>query len=562
MNKKLSGFTLIELIIAVSITFIVLTVVVLDLNPEEFISQSKDAQRISDLKRIDTALSLAQNSPHEFLEDNSLSNIVYISLSDKNNNINDDCKTSGEYPDLPPLAGGWQYRCVSVVSRLHYTDGNGWIPINFDSISGNPLRSLPIDPVNDEANYYTFSKLAPSINSSALAAPMQSEKYLTEAENDGGNLIASYETRPAGWVLPPSVPNTITLVDIGSGLGQYNHTSVAIGTDGFPIISYDNALNDDLKVAKCGNAACSAGNTITSVDTAGMVGDWSSIAIGADGLPIISYWDDTNSDLKVAKCGNAACSAGNTITSVDTAGSVGDFSSIAIGADGLPIISYRDGIPADLKVAKCGNAACSAGNIFTSVDAIGNTGIWTSIAIGADNLPVISYYDVTTPALRVAKCGNAACSAGNIFTSVDTVLGKWTSINIGADGLPIISYYDETNTDLKVAKCGNAACSAGNTITSVDTAGDIGWYSSIAIGADGLPIVSYYDATNLDLKVAKCGNVACSAGNTITSVDTAGDVGTWNFIAIGADGLPIIGYRDNPNNGLKVVKCGNAACNP
>ena len=51
----------------------------------------------------------------------------------------------------------------------------------------------------------------------------------------------------------------------------------------------------------------------------------------------------------------------------------------------------------------------------------------------------------------------------------------YTSITIGTDGLPVISYFDDTNDDLKVAKCGNAACSSGNTLTTVDSGGTVGY---------------------------------------------------------------------------------------
>ena len=88
-------------------------------------------------------------------------------------------------------------------------------------------------------------------------------------------------------------------------------------------------------------------------------------------------------------------------------------------------------------------------------------------------------------------------------------MGYYTSITIGTDGLPVISYYDDTNGDLKVAKCGNAACSSGNTLTTVDSGGDVGSYTSITIGTDGLPVISYCDRTNCDLKVAKCANPFC-----------------------------------------------------
>lgn len=42
-------------------------------------------------------------------------------------------------------------------------------------------------------------------------------------------------------------------------------------------------------------------------DSAGYVGDHTSVTIGADGLGLISYQDFDNGDLKVAHCANAFC---------------------------------------------------------------------------------------------------------------------------------------------------------------------------------------------------------------------------------------------------------------
>ena len=59
--------------------------------------------------------------------------------------------------------------------------------------------------------------------------------------------------------------------------------------------------NYDLKVAHCDDISCSSASTFT-LDSGGYVGSYTSITIGVDGLGLISYRDDINDDLKVAHC--------------------------------------------------------------------------------------------------------------------------------------------------------------------------------------------------------------------------------------------------------------------
>jgi hypothetical protein len=356
--------------------------------------------------------------------------------------------------------------------------------------------------------------------------------------------------------------NAITPLDTTGDVGRY--TSITMGTDGLPVISYYDSTNGDLKVVKCGNASCSSGNIITPVDTAGDVGQYTSITIGTDGLPVISYYDSTNGDLKVVKCGNTACSSGNIIRMVTNAGDVGRYSSIAIGTDGLPVISYHDNTLYYLKVVKCADASCSSVYSIPIFVDVGFVGMYTSITIGTDGLPIISYYDLSNDDLKVAKCNGVSCYSGNTITTVDSYgyVGWHTSITIGTDGRPVISYYDWSDHKLKVAKCGDADCSYsyGDTITTVDWSGDVGSYTSITIATDGMPVISYYDSTNGNLKVAKCGDLSCSSGNILMTVDSSGDVGKYTSITIGTDGLPVISYYDVTNGDLKVAKCANQFC--
>jgi hypothetical protein len=72
----------------------------------------------------------------------------------------------------------------------------------------------------------------------------------------------------------------------------------------------------------------------------------------------------------------------------------------------------------------------------------------------------------------------------------------------------LISYYDNTNKDLKVAHCDDAACSNAS-IYTLDNNDIVGRYNSITIGVDGIGLVGYTDYDNEDLVVAHCDDLLC-----------------------------------------------------
>ena len=338
-----------------------------------------------------------------------------------------------------------------------------------------------------------------------------------------------------------------TTVDSENSVGKFN--ALAIGADGLPIVSYWDNSQNDLKVAKCLVLSCSSA-VRTIVDSDG--GSDTDITIGTDGLPVISHYDVASRDLKVAKCEDDGCTSA-ILTTLDSEGDVGWFTSLAIGADGLPIISYYDASNQDLKVAKCQTISCTSA-ITTTLDSAGNVGWFTSLAIGTDDLPIIGYLDDGNDALKVAKCVDVDCSSATL-TTVDTLdVGANPSVAMGADGLPIISYFDFGNALVKVATCLDASC-ASATLTVVDHAGIVNYASptSIAIGTDGLPVISYFSLNTFDVTVARCQTPDC-ASVISTTVDSAGGGESLVPLAIGADGLPVVSYRDEANQTLKVAK--------
>jgi len=355
---------------------------------------------------------------------------------------------------------------------------------------------------------------------------------------------------------PPAAAN-ITPLQTAGDVGKYS--SITIGADGLGLISYWNSVGV-LEVAHCSNAECTEAS-VSPVDFAPFFTYYTSIAIGTDGFALISYWDANNGDLKVAHCSNINCSDAD-VTPLDTEGDQGGYTSIAIGADGLGLISYQDAGARYLKVAHCANVACTSADQITTLDNA-SAGAWTSIAIGADGLALISYQGTSFPDLKVAHCSDIACTAATNTTldlATGSLPGTGTSVTIGADGLGLIAYGDDNEPWLKVAHCSNLNCTAA-TITpfSFDPAGS--QYPSITIGADGLGLISSHRFAPGDLTMGHCSNTVCTAA-TITPVDTAGIVGKYTSITLGADGLGLVSYYDETNGDLKVAHCSNVLCAP
>jgi hypothetical protein len=353
---------------------------------------------------------------------------------------------------------------------------------------------------------------------------------------------------------------------IGNLVGSY--ASAAIGSDGLPVISHRDDTADGLRVTHCGNPQCSDNNVTTLVDNpADDVGRYSSIAIGTDGFAVIAHFNLSALAMRITHCANVACTSATSLNVDDPIGiTVGEYASLTIGADGLPIVSHRDTTNSALRVTHCGNVACTSGNVSTTVDNPANgVGMNTSITIGTDGRAVISHQDTTAGALRITHCANVACTAADSSTNADTpanYVGAHSSIAIGTDGFPVIAHRDATVGGLRVTHCGNATCTIGVTSLTLDNpAGEAGYASSLAIGADGLPVVSHMDTSTHTLRVAHCGNVTC-AGRSSTAVidDPAAAVAGGTGLVIAPDGLPLIAFQNSTTNTLRVARCGTRTC--
>lgn len=353
--------------------------------------------------------------------------------------------------------------------------------------------------------------------------------------------------------------NSIVTPDIATNIGKY--TSIALDNAGKPVVSYYDEANSALKVLHCGNSVCSAGNTIATPDNAGTVGMYTSVTVDKNNFPVVSYYDATNGKLKILHCGNASCTLGNTIVKPDITSSNGVQSSIKLNSAGNPVVAYFDFTNSSLKIVRCGNSACTSGNSIITVDSVGDVGRYPSLMLDSNQKPVVSYLDAANGKLKVVHCGNTICTSGNSITSIadNGVAGYYSSLSLDASDIPTISYYDLTNQNLNIVRCGNANCTSNNIINVPDSMGNVGLYTSLNLDASSNPVVSYYDGTNANLKVVRCGSPMCGP-NSVYVGDTAKDVGRYGAIKLDANGRPVVSYWDETNGDLKLLHCGDTTC--
>jgi hypothetical protein len=130
----------------------------------------------------------------------------------------------------------------------------------------------------------------------------------------------------------------------GVASNQYAGTSVAFYGTTIYIVFYD-AGSGDLRLAKRSGTW-----SVTSIATTNDVGRYPSVAVDSTGGLHVSYHDVTSGDLCYTTSTNGGTSW-STVEIVDSAGTVGQHTSIAVGGNDYPRIAYYDASNTNLKFA-------------------------------------------------------------------------------------------------------------------------------------------------------------------------------------------------------------------
>jgi prepilin-type N-terminal cleavage/methylation domain-containing protein len=196
MRASSKAFTLIEVLVTVAIIAILATVAMITINPAQLIAQSRDSNRISDVRNLYGTISFYKSDQMGSSQFSlGSSSVVYVSLPDPaaTTAAGSNCASL----NLPMLPSPYSYHCAGP-NYYRKTDGTGWIPVNLTSAStGSPLGILPIDPTNASSSrlYYTYTTNGSQFE---FTAAMESTKYKLGGSNDqvsgdGGLLASVYE---------------------------------------------------------------------------------------------------------------------------------------------------------------------------------------------------------------------------------------------------------------------------------------------------------------------------------------------------------------------------------
>ena len=393
------------------------------------------------------------------------------------------------------------------------------------------------------------------------------------------------DATPALLTLTGNIATTTgpqTAVPVGASGVVVNVTAINPTSEGFVSLRPGDAAGEPavstLNVTAGGTFPNGATITLpTSGGSAGQIQIWYEAYASTGGttdllLDVVGYYTDHNHDDRyyteaetnlLTNAAMAAPAYGRQIWTkrlLPPASSSGYSQSLIMSEDGYPLITHYDSSTGNIVTARCDDALCSSTANWEIMSAA-DKGSYLSTILGALGKPTIAYYDATNGDLKWLVCTDSGCNTSSSDTVIDGAgsdVGQYVSLSASATDFGVMSYYDATNFDLKVTRCTKANCSILST-NIVDSNGAVGKYSSLTIGSDGFPVISYFDQTNETLKVAHCNDAACSTSSRVAVGPTGIDVGKTS-IAIGVDGLPIIAYNTLDSQDLLVAHCGDASC--
>ena len=312
---------------------------------------------------------------------------------------------------------------------------------------------------------------------------------------------------------------TIQTVDSIGIVGEYS--SIELDSTNNPHISYYNSSDRSLKYAYWDGANWYIG----TVDSDGIIGKYTALALDTNNSPHISYYDSDNALLKYAFYNGIEWQ-------IDTIDSCIETSSIAVDTNNHPHINYCTG---------SGNLGYAHFNGISwnteTVDPIA-LGAFSSIALD-NNQPHVSYSS-GYPNCDLKYAYYDGNQWQNEIVDSHSNVGNFTSLALDSNGYPHIGYQNWSSYDLKYAYWDGAIWHN----ETVDFDGWTGWEISLALDTNNHPHICYYDFSDWDLKYSYW-------NGEIWLIETVVSSGRYPSLELDSDNHSHISYCDGTSYDLK-----------
>jgi hypothetical protein len=241
-----------------------------------------------------------------------------------------------------------------------------------------------------------------------------------------------------------------------------------------------------------------------------------------DGIPAISYTEESSGDLKYARAAAADGSGEWTIRRLDYPNGAGSTNLAFV--EGRAVIAFHDTVKDDAMYARSANSSGMTGSWqFIQVATIGDRGSWMEFALVGEH-PALLYYNRSDSELEYARSDNASGVDANWELSVvaDGFDDFFDSSLAVISGKPAVSYYDSGADQLAYARAGN---DTGIATTwerrTIDATAVAGTNNSLA-ELPGGPAIAYSDVATFSVMFAQADNATGLAGEwQIEMVDRA-----------------------------------------
>jgi hypothetical protein len=406
-------------------------------------------------------------------------------------------------------------------------DASGYPHIGFNDLRAFPSKSLKharwdgfgwtmedVDAVGDVGYYASL----------ALDASGHPHISYIDAANDA---LKYAQWNGSQWRI-----DTVDAVDISGG-----YCSLALDASDQPHISYYDDTDDNLEYARWTGSVW----TISAVDNVGVFGTRPSLVLDASGYPHISYHTMTYNGTYVGTVQYAWWNG--TAWTIDrvAAGNSYHFISLALDASGHPHISYFDDTDDDLRYARWDGFAW----VHQTVDAEGDVGRGTSLALDASGHPHISYIDFRASynsSMKYAQWNGSAWSIEDVDTSPGMHLAWSTSLALDATGRPHLIY--NNNGELKYAYTAPASSSEtffATNVTGVDTVGD-GYWNSVVIAMD--VDTTYSGSLDVSVNASLYASTGSLVGVNASRWTITGYDEEYGYVQLYAPPKSVLGYYD------------------